>query len=102
MNFIVLIYTVVVALMCLFYHFKYQKITDPKHVMLMVAALFAVETVVKVLYQSVVNYDEISKLFSLQTLIIIVCAVFYFFWVAVEPLIKRSNKSKQQEQLTTK
>lgn len=93
-----IIYIVCCALVSLFYYLRVNKISM-KEVGMILLAIFAVDTMIKTAVTCWTHYEELISYFDDQTMAIIVIAMTFVSWLAIEPLwsnIKKSTKKLQQ------
>lgn len=89
-----IIYIVCCALLSLFYYLRVNKISI-KDVGMILLAVFAVDTMIKTALTCITNYDVLISYFDDQTMAIIVIAMAFVSWLAIEPLW--SNVKKRAE-----
>ncbi len=67
-------------------YYRRVKSISIKEVGLILLAIFAVDTLIKTSMTCIINYSEINHFFDDQTMAIIVIAMVFVSWLAIEPL----------------
>lgn len=80
-----IIYIICCAMVSLFFYLKVNRISI-KEVGLILLAVFAVDTMIKTAVTCITNYETLISYFDDQTMAIIVIAMAFVSWLAIEPL----------------
>ncbi|MBF4269648.1 hypothetical protein EAY71_22550 [Vibrio anguillarum] len=94
-----IVYVVCCALVSLFYYNRVSRISI-KEVGLILLAVFAIDTMIKTAKTCVVHYEELIHYFDDQTMAIVVIAMAFVSWLAIEPLwssIKRAPSERLKQ-----
>ncbi|AXN33054.1 hypothetical protein [Vibrio coralliilyticus] len=92
----VAIYVVLCVVLSFVYYVRVNSISERK-IGLILLAVYAVDTSFKTSLICFENYAELSKYFDDQTMAILIIAMVYVSWLAIEPLwvdIKRGSTKK--------